>query len=36
MKEAAKKLLGDRLYTGLWAMVNRREPETDGGGEGSE
>jgi hypothetical protein len=36
MKEAAKKLLGDRLYTGLWAMVNRREPETDGGGEGAE
>jgi len=36
MKEAAKKLLGDRLYVGLWAMVNRREPETDGGGEGAE
>ena len=36
MKEAAKKLLGDRLYARLWAMVNRREPEADGGGEGAE
>jgi len=36
MKEAAKKLLGDRLYARLWAMVNRREPGTDGGGEGAE
>jgi peptidoglycan/xylan/chitin deacetylase (PgdA/CDA1 family) len=30
-KEAAKKLLGDRLYAKLWALVNRKEPETDGG-----
>ena len=36
MKEAAQKLLGDRLYARLWAMVNRREPGTDGGGEGAE
>ncbi len=36
MKEAAKKLLGDRLYARLWAMVNRGEPEADGGGEGAE
>jgi len=36
MKAAAKKLLGDRLYARLWAMVNRREPGTDGGGEGAE
>jgi len=36
MKEAAKKLLGDRLYARLWAMVNRGEPGTDGGGEGAE
>jgi hypothetical protein len=36
MKDAAKKLLGDRLYARLWAMVNRREPGTDGGGEGAE
>ena len=36
MKEAAKKLLGDRLYARLWAMVNRREPGSDGGGEGAE
>jgi peptidoglycan/xylan/chitin deacetylase (PgdA/CDA1 family) len=36
MKEAAKKLLGDRLYARLWALVNRREPGSDGGGEGAE
>jgi hypothetical protein len=30
-KEAAKRLLGDRLYEKLWALVNRKEPETDGG-----
>jgi len=36
MKEAAKKLLGDRMYAELWAMINRREPETGGGGEGAE
>ena len=36
MKETAKRLLGDRLYAKLWAMVNRKEPGTDGGGEGSE
>jgi len=27
MKDAAKSLLGDRLYERLWAMVNRKEPE---------
>jgi hypothetical protein len=36
MKEAAKALLGDRLYAGLWALVSRKEPGTDGGGEGAE
>ena len=36
MKETAQRLLGDRLYMGLWAMVNRREPGTDGEGEGAE
>lgn len=36
MKEAAKKLLGDRLYAGLWARLNRKEPGTDGGEEGAE
>jgi len=36
MKEAAKKLLGDRLYAGIWALVNRKEPGTDGGGGGAE
>jgi peptidoglycan/xylan/chitin deacetylase (PgdA/CDA1 family) len=30
-KEAAKKLLGDRLYAKLWAVVNRKEADTDGG-----
>jgi hypothetical protein len=28
-KETAKKLLGDRLYAKLWALVNRQEPETE-------
>jgi hypothetical protein len=36
IKETAKKLLGDRLYAGIWALVNRKEPGTDGGGEGTE
>jgi Polysaccharide deacetylase len=30
-KEAVKKLLGDRLYAKLWALVNRQEPDADGG-----
>ena len=30
-KETAQRLLGDRLYEGLWAIVNRREPETSSG-----
>ncbi|MDR3746297.1 MAG: polysaccharide deacetylase family protein [Acidobacteriaceae bacterium] len=35
MKEAAKSLLGDRIYEKLWALANRKEPEADGveGGE---
>ena len=33
-KEAAKKLLGDKLYAKLWALVNRKEAETDGGDAG--
>ena len=36
MKEAAKRLLGDRLYARIWALVNRREPGSDDGGEGAE
>jgi peptidoglycan/xylan/chitin deacetylase (PgdA/CDA1 family) len=32
-KEAAKKLLGDKLYAKLWAIVNRKEAGTDGGEE---
>jgi peptidoglycan/xylan/chitin deacetylase (PgdA/CDA1 family) len=30
-KETAKSLLGDRLYAKLWAILNRKEPETDAG-----
>lgn len=29
-KEAVKKILGDHLYAKLWAVVNRKEPYTDG------
>jgi peptidoglycan/xylan/chitin deacetylase (PgdA/CDA1 family) len=36
MKEAAKALLGDRLYARIWALVSRKEPGTDGGGKGAE
>ena len=32
-KEIAKKVLGDKLYARLWALVNRKEPGTDGGEE---
>jgi hypothetical protein len=35
MKDAAQKLLGDRLYARLWVLANRTEPEADGGGEGA-
>ncbi len=31
MKETAKTLLGDRLYEKLWALLNRKEPDTDMG-----
>jgi peptidoglycan/xylan/chitin deacetylase (PgdA/CDA1 family) len=31
MKAAAKSLLGDRLYEKLWAILNRKEPDTDAG-----
>jgi hypothetical protein len=30
MKEAAKTLLGDRMYAKLWAALNRQEPDGDG------
>ncbi|MGD0443657.1 MAG: polysaccharide deacetylase family protein [Edaphobacter sp.] len=30
-KETAKSLLGDRLYAKLWAILNRKESETDAG-----
>lgn len=32
VKEAAKALLGDRLYETTWALLNRRESDTDGDG----
>jgi peptidoglycan/xylan/chitin deacetylase (PgdA/CDA1 family) len=31
IKEAAKGLLGDRLYEKAWAFLNRKEPDTDEG-----
>jgi hypothetical protein len=31
MKEAAKSMLGDRVYEKVWALLNRKEPETDEG-----
>ena len=31
VKEAAKALLGDRLYEKAWALLNRKEPDTDDG-----
>ncbi|MFI5072533.1 MAG: polysaccharide deacetylase family protein [Terriglobales bacterium] len=31
VKEAAKAVLGDRLYEKAWALLNRKEPDTDGG-----
>jgi peptidoglycan/xylan/chitin deacetylase (PgdA/CDA1 family) len=36
MKDAAKTFLGDRLYGRLWSLVNRREPEAEGGEGGAE
>jgi len=30
-KAAAKSILGDRLYEKLWAVLNRKEPDTDAG-----
>jgi peptidoglycan/xylan/chitin deacetylase (PgdA/CDA1 family) len=30
-KETLKSLLGDQLYAKLWAILNRKEPETDAG-----
>ena len=31
VKEAAKAVLGDRLYEMAWALLNRKEPDTDDG-----
>ncbi|WP_185827175.1 polysaccharide deacetylase family protein [Edaphobacter aggregans] len=31
IKATAKTLLGDRLYEKLWALLNRKEHDTDGG-----
>lgn len=36
IKEAAKTLLGDRVYGQLWALVNRGQTQTDGPGEGAQ
>lgn len=36
VKEAAKVLLGDRLYEGIWARLNRQEAEPDAAGESAE
>lgn len=33
MKATAKTLLGDRLYEKLWAVLNRKESDTDPGGD---
>jgi hypothetical protein len=30
-KDTVKKLLGDKLYAKLWAVLNRKEQDTDGG-----
>jgi peptidoglycan/xylan/chitin deacetylase (PgdA/CDA1 family) len=36
MKATAKMLLGDLLYEKLWALVNRKEPDGDSGGDNAE
>jgi peptidoglycan/xylan/chitin deacetylase (PgdA/CDA1 family) len=36
MKAAAKGLLGDRLYEKLWALLNRKEPDSDERGDNAE
>lgn len=36
MKQAAKTLLGDRMYARLWALMNHKELDTDGAGDGEE
>ena len=36
LKATAKKLLGDRLYEKLWALLNRKEPDTYEGGDNAE
>jgi hypothetical protein len=36
MKATAKTLLGDRLYEKLWAVLNRKEPDSDDGRDNTE
>jgi peptidoglycan/xylan/chitin deacetylase (PgdA/CDA1 family) len=36
LKATAKTLLGDRLYEKLWALLNRKEPDTYDGGDNAE
>lgn len=31
MKTAVKTLLGDKMYAKMWALLNRKEPDRDGG-----
>jgi hypothetical protein len=33
IKAVAKTLLGDRLYEKVWAVLNRKEPDSDAGGD---
>jgi peptidoglycan/xylan/chitin deacetylase (PgdA/CDA1 family) len=36
IKATAKTLLGDRLYEKLWAVLNRKEPDRNDGGDNAE
>ena len=36
IKAAAKRLMGDRLYAKLWALLNRKEPDIGEGGDNAE
>jgi hypothetical protein len=36
IKEVAKTLMGDRLYEKIWALLNRKEPDSGDGGDYTE
>jgi hypothetical protein len=36
IKAVAKRLLGDPLYEKFWAVINRKEPDSDDGGDDAE